>query len=204
MGLKAQARAGRRLGYPFGMPPTESTMVPLGTPAPHFSLPNVDGRTVQLADFAGAPALVVMFLCNHCPFVVHVRGELARLYGDYAPRGVAFVGINANDADQYPDDSPENMRLRADEWGWSFPYLFDETQLVAASYGAACTPDIYLFDGEQKLVYRGRLDDSRPGTDRPVNGADLRHALDAVLAGEMPNPDQKPSIGCSIKWKPSV
>ncbi|HEX5443915.1 MAG TPA: thioredoxin family protein, partial [Pirellulales bacterium] len=152
---------------------TPSTMLPLGTSAPDFSLPDVDGRTVSLADFQQSPALVVMFICNHCPFVKHVAGELARLAKDYQPRGASFVAINSNDATAYPDDSPAKMKEEAQTRGYSFPYLYDETQKVAQAYRAACTPDFYLFDAGRKLVYRGQLDSSRPDSGIPVTGADL-------------------------------
>jgi peroxiredoxin len=184
------------------MAATSSKMLPIGTPAPDFALPDTDGNTVRKADFAGARALLVMFVCNHCPYVVHVKDELARLYADYNDLGVAMVAICSNDADEYPEDSLDNMRLKADEWGWQFPYLRDDSQEVAKAYHAACTPDVFLFDAEGKLAYRGQLDGSRPNNGLPVTGADLRHALEAVLEGEMPNLDQKPSIGCSIKWRP--
>lgn len=180
---------------------TPSTMLPLGTLAPDFSLPNVDGQAVSLADFKQAPALVVVFMCNHCPFVKHVAPELARLAKDYQPRGVAFVGINSNDAAAYPDDSPAKMKEEAKARGYTFPYLFDETQNIAQAYRAACTPDFYLFEGGRKLVYRGQLDASRPDSGIPVTGADLRAALDAVLSGKAPSAEQRPSIGCNIKWR---
>lgn len=180
---------------------TPSTMLPLGTLAPDFSLPNVDGRTVSLADFKQAPALVVVFMCNHCPFVKHVAPELARLAKDYQPRGVAFVGISSNDAAAFPDDSPAKMKEEAKARGYTFPYLYDETQKTAQAYRAACTPDFYLFDGGRKLVYRGQLDASRPDSGIPVTGADLRAALDAVLSGKAPSAEQRPSIGCNIKWR---
>ena len=186
-----------------------STMLALGTPAPDFSLPDLlTGRTVSLADFAEKKALLVMFLCAHCPYVVHVRPELARLARDYADKGVGLVGITANDAAQYPQDAPDPSAAMARAAGWTFPFLYDESQAVAHAYTAACTPDFFLFDRKRQLVYRGQLDDSRPGRgeDRPgrgtLNGADLRAALDAVLAGQSVNPDQKPGIGCNIKWKP--
>ncbi len=181
---------------------TASTMLPLGTPAPAFRLPDTDGETVALGDFADAPALLVMFICNHCPFVQHVRDELARLGRDYLPRGVALVAISANDAEAYPQDGPEAMRREQETVGYSFPYLYDESQEVAKAYGAACTPDFYLFDADRKLVYRGQLDASRPGNALPVTGEDLRAALEAVLAGEAVDPVPVPSIGCNIKWKP--
>lgn len=157
----------------------------------------------SLSDFAGVRALLVVFACNHCPFVVHVRKELANIYDEYSPLGVAVVAICSNDTDEYPEDSPGMMKEKAEEWGWRFPYLFDETQQVALAYRAACTPDFFLFNGEKNLVYRGQLDSSRPNNGVPVSGADLRHAIETVLDGETPDPEnQKPSIGCSIKWKP--
>lgn len=180
---------------------TPSTMLPLGTAAPDFKLMNVDGREVALSDFAGKPALLVMFMCNHCPFVVHVADELARLGSEYMGRGVAVVGINSNDTATHPADSPERMVAEAEERGYAFPYLFDETQAVAKAYRAACTPDFFLFDQDRKLVYRGQLDDSRPGNGVPVTGKDLRAALDAVLAGAAPVSEQRASLGCNIKWK---
>ncbi len=180
---------------------TPSTMLPLGTKAPDFSLPNVDGQSVSLADFAGAKALLVVFMCNHCPYVIHVAPELAKLAAEYQAKGVAVVGINANDAATHPADSPEQMVHEVDSRGYTFPYLFDETQDVAKAYHAACTPDFYVFDKEQKLVYRGQLDSSRPNSGVPLSGNDLRGALDAVLAGKPVSSDQKPSIGCNIKWK---
>ena len=181
---------------------TASTMLPLGTQAPDFSLPNVDGRTVSLADFSGAPALLVMFICNHCPFVKHVADELARLATDYRARGAAIVGINSNDAENFPADSPEKMKEEAAARGYSFPYLYDERQAVAQAYHAACTPDFFLFDGSRRLVYRGQLDDSRPDSGIPVTGRDLRAALDAVLDGKPVAEAQRASLGCNIKWKP--
>ena len=181
---------------------TPSTMLELATAAPDFRLPDTNGRTVSLSDFKDAPALLVMFICNHCPYVKHVRGELAKLGKDYQERGVAVVGINSNDAERYPDDGPDKMRDEARTAGYTFPYLYDETQAVARAYRAACTPDFFLFDKARRLVYRGQLDDSRPSTGRPVTGADLRAALDAVLAGRTVAADQKPSAGCNIKWKP--
>lgn len=183
------------------MAQTPSTMQPLGMKAPDFSLPGVDGKTYSLADFAHAKALLVMFICNHCPFVKHVRSELAKLGKDYQPRGVAVVAINANDAEKYPDDSPAKMKEEAAAAGYTFPYLFDESQDVAKAYGAACTPDFFVFDAQRNLVYRGQLDDSRPTNGIPVTGKDLRAALDAVLAGKPVPAEQKPSIGCNIKWK---
>jgi len=180
---------------------TASTMLPLGTHAPDFALPDTDGNTVQRSDFAGKRALVVIFMCNHCPYVKHVASELVRVSNDYMAKGVGFVGISSNDATVYPDDGPEAMKKEALAQGYQFPYLFDADQSVAVAYNAACTPDIYVFDSEMKLVYRGQLDDSRPKSDRPLNGSDLRNALDAVLAGQPVSAEQRPSIGCNIKWK---
>jgi len=180
---------------------TPSTMLPLGTKAPDFSLPNVDGKTVSLSDFEGAPALLVIFMCNHCPYVKHVAEELAKLTSEYQQRGVAVVAISSNDAANYPDDSPEKMAEEVAVRGYKFAYLYDESQEVARAYHAACTPDFYVFDQDQQLVYRGQMDDSRPDSGIPVTGADLRAALDAVLAGQKPSDEQKPSIGCNIKWK---
>jgi peroxiredoxin len=180
---------------------TPSTMLPLGTPAPDFRLPDTDGRLVSLDDFREAPALLVGFICNHCPYVKHIRHELAGLAEEYRRKGVAVVGINSNDADNYPDDRPEMMVREKAEVGYTFPYLYDETQAVARAYQAACTPDFYVFDKDRKLVYRGQLDGSRPGNPIPVTGKDLRAALDAVLAGRPVGDDQRPSMGCNIKWK---
>jgi peroxiredoxin len=181
---------------------TPSTMLPLGTKAPPFSLPNVDGRNVSLDDFSGAPAYLIMFICNHCPYVKHVAAELARLARDYQAKGVAVIGINSNDIAAHPADSPEQMVHEVESREYTFPYLFDETQAVAQAYKAACTPDFYVFDKSQKLAYRGQLDASRPDSGVPVTGRDLRAALDAVVAGQAAPADQKPSIGCNIKWKP--
>jgi len=180
---------------------TASTMLTLGTEAPDFSLVNVDGRTVSLADFEAAPALLVIFLCNHCPFVIHVADHLAELVREYQAQGVAVVGISSNDVATHPQDSPEQMVREAEERGYTFPYLYDETQEVAQSYHAACTPDFYVFDKDRRLVYRGQMDSSRPDSGIPVRGEDLRAALDATLAGRPVPQDQKPSIGCNIKWK---
>ena len=181
---------------------TPSTMVPLGTPAPSFSLPDTAGKVVSLDDYKGSPALLVVFLCNHCPFVKHVLPQFVELAREYQQRGAGIVGINSNDVSHYPDDAPEKMAELSKAMDFPFPYLYDESQQVARSYGAACTPDFYLFDKDGRLVYRGQMDDSRPGNGRPVNGADLRAAMDAVLAGQPVSDDQKPSIGCNIKWKP--
>jgi peroxiredoxin len=180
---------------------TPSTMLPLGTPAPDFRLPDTDGRTVTPADFKDAIALVVIFMCNHCPYVVHIRAGLAQLAHDYAPKHVAIVGINSNDAKNYPADSPAKMKDEVKSAGYIFPYLYDETQSVAKAYRAACTPDIFLFDRSRRLVYRGQFDASRPGNGVPVTGKDLRAALDAVLAGKPTTGLQAASIGCNIKWK---
>jgi peroxiredoxin len=180
---------------------TASTMKKIGTPAPDFSLINVDGRTVSLADFQGQKGLLVMFICNHCPFVKHVADGLAQLARDYMPRGVAMVAINSNDTATHPEDSPEQMIHEAEQRGYPFPYLFDETQEVAKAYGAACTPDFFLYNAGHKLVYRGQLDASRPGNGVPVTGGDLRAALDALLAGQPVPEKQIPSIGCNIKWR---
>ena len=179
-----------------------STMLPLGTKAPDFRLPDTTGKPVSLKDFSSARALLVVFMCNHCPYVKHVRSGLAQLARDYQPRGLAMVGISSNDVANYPADSPAKMAEEAKAAGYIFPYLYDETQSVAKGYRAACTPDFYLFDQGQRLVYRGQMDDSRPGNGIPVTGKDLRAALDAVLAGKPVSPDQKVSIGCNIKWKP--
>src|SRR5215813_13965342 len=179
-----------------------STMLPLGTKAPDFRLPDTSGKTVSLADFKGAPALLVVFMCNHCPYVKHIRGGLAQLARDYSHRGLAVVGISSNDVANYPADSPAKMAEEAKSAGYIFPYLYDETQEVAKDYRAACTPDIFLFDKDQRLAYRGQFDDSRPGNGLPVTGKDLRAAVDALLAGTSVSGNQKPSIGCNIKWKP--
>ncbi len=180
---------------------TLSTMLPLGTSAPDFSLPNIDGTTVSLSDFDDAPALLVMFICNHCPFVKHIADELAKLGRDYQAKGSAVVAINSNDVQNYPDDAPAKMKEEAESRGYTFPYLFDDTQEVAKAYRAACTPDFYVFDGDGKLAYRGQLDASRPENGVPVTGEDLRVALDAILASQPLAEDQTPSIGCNIKWK---
>lgn len=181
---------------------TPSTMLDLGTPAPDFDLPDTTGKRVTLGDFDGKPALLVAFLCNHCPYVKHIRDEFAALAREYQGKGVAVIAINSNDAKGYPDDSPEKMVEEVRQIGYTFPYLYDETQSVAKAYRAACTPDLYVFDKDRKLAYRGQFDASRPGNGVPVTGSDLRAALDAVLAGKPPLADQKPSIGCNIKWKP--
>lgn len=182
---------------------TASTMLPLGTKAPHFQLPDVvSGKTISLATFAGKKALLVMFICKHCPFVKHVQVELAQLGKDYVSRDVGIVAISSNDVNKYPDDAPEQLKAIAQELYFTFPFCYDESQETAKAYTAACTPDFFLFDAAQRLVYRGQLDDSRPSNGKPVTGEDLRAALDAVLAGQSVNSEQKPSIGCNIKWKP--
>jgi peroxiredoxin len=176
-------------------------MAPLGMAAPDFRLPDTEGRTVSLVNFAKSPALLVAFICNHCPYVQHIRSAFAALARDYQAKGVAIVGISSNDVVAYPADSPAKMKEEKQAAGYVFPYLYDETQEVARAYRAACTPDFFVFDRERKLVYRGQMDNSRPGNGEPNDGADLRAALDAVLAGGKPSADQKPSIGCNIKWK---
>jgi peroxiredoxin len=183
------------------MAQTPSSMVALGNAAPSFSLEDTEGRLVTLEQFADAPALVVVFLCNHCPFVKHIRAGLAAFSRDYQAKGLAMVGINSNDVVSYPEDRPEKMAEEKRAAGYRFPYLFDETQSVARAYGAACTPDFFLYDRARKLVYRGQFDDSRPSNGQPITGADLRAAADAVLQGRPVFADQKPSIGCNIKWK---
>lgn len=184
------------------MAAVNSTMLPLGTEMPSFRLPDVLSGSSAASDELDASVVLVMFICRHCPFVRHVREELARIGRDYQPRGVAVVAIMSNDLEQYPQDGPDGMRQEAEEAGYTFPYLLDETQEVARSYSAACTPDFFLFDGDRKLVYRGQLDDSRPSNGVPVTGRDLRAALDSVLEGREVPQEQVPSIGCNIKWKP--
>ena len=184
------------------MAATPSTMSPLGTAAPDFKLSDPQGKMIALSDFAGARALLVMFICNHCPFVKHIAHGLVDLGNVYQSKGVAVVAINSNDVEKHPDDRPLMMAEEVVSRGYTFPYLFDETQETAKAYRAACTPDFFVYDQDRKLVYRGQLDDSRPSNDMPVTGADLRAALDAVIEGRPVNEDQKPSIGCNIKWKP--
>ncbi|NEO48897.1 MAG: thioredoxin family protein [Moorea sp. SIO4A3] len=180
-----------------------STMLPLGTKAPEFQLPDaVSGETISLETFAGKQGLLVMFICRHCPFVKHVQAELAKLGKDYADANLGMVAISANDADNYPDDAPDKLKEMAQELGFTFPFCHDQTQETAQAYTAACTPDFFLFDANQELVYRGQLDDSRPSNGIPVTGKDLRAAIDAVLGSQPVNSEQKPSIGCNIKWKP--
>jgi peroxiredoxin len=181
---------------------TASTMKELGTKAPDFHLPDVvSGQTISPAIFASKRALLVMFICRHCPYVEHVKHELARIGSDYGEKDVGIVAISANDATVYPDDAPDRLKAMARELGFTFPFCYDESQETAKAYSAACTPDFFLFDAERTLVYRGQLDESRPGSDKPVDGRDLRAALDAVLTNGPVNPDQKPSLGCNIKWK---
>lgn len=181
---------------------TASTMLALGTQAPDFSLPDVvSGKTVSLTDFSGKKALLVMFICRHCPFVKHIQNELATLGKDYFDSELGIVAISANDAQKYPDDAPESLKAMVAELGLKYSVCYDETQKVASSYTAACTPDFFLFDEQQKLVYRGQLDDSRPSNGKPVTGADLRAGIDSTLAGQPVESEQKPSIGCNIKWK---
>jgi peroxiredoxin len=178
-----------------------SLMVPIGTPAPDFRLPDTAGRMVSLADFKDAQGLLVMFLCNHCPYVKHIRSPLAAAVKKYQAQGISAVGINSNDVVEYPEDSPEKMKLEARQHGYTFPYLFDETQAVARAYRATCTPDLFLFDGRRHLHYRGQFDSARPGNQKPVTGEDLTAAVDGLLAGKPPPARQMPSAGCNIKWK---
>lgn len=180
---------------------TASTMLPLGTLAPAFRLPDTEGNIVSAEDFKDAPALLVIFMCNHCPFVKHILDVMVELVKGYQAKGVAVVGINSNDVANFPEDSPEMMAKAAKESDFTFPYLYDETQEVAKAYRAACTPDFFLFDKEQRLVYRGQMDGSRPGNNIPITGVDLRAAIDAVLEGKQVSTEQKPSMGCNIKWK---
>lgn len=177
-------------------------MLPLGTEAPIFKLPDaVSGRTYALDELQSDTATVIMFICNHCPYVKHVQPELVKLAEDYIPEGVKFIAISSNDVENYPEDSPELMHDEAKKWGYPFPYLYDETQAVARAYDAACTPDFYIFDKEMKLVYRGQLDSSRPGNEKPLDGAHIRGALDDLLKGNPISENQIPSQGCNIKWR---
>ncbi|MDZ4861321.1 MAG: thioredoxin family protein [Candidatus Hydrogenedentes bacterium] len=181
---------------------TPSQMIPIDTVAPAFSLPNiVSGRTISISDFSDSKGLLVMFICNHCPYVKHVADEIAKIGQDYADQQLGIVAISANDIETHPGDAPDRMKQEAQSRGYVFPYLYDETQEVAKAYSAACTPDFFLFGADMKLVYRGQLDDSRPGNGLPVTGKDLRGAIDAVLAGKKPATPQRPSVGCNIKWK---
>ena len=181
---------------------TRSTMMSLSSPAPAFILPDVrTGETVTLDTFAGKKALLVMFICRHCPFVVHIQNELAKLGKDYVDRDMGIVAISANDVENYPDDGPERLKELAESLDFTFPFCYDESQKMAKAYTAACTPDFFLFDTDRNLVYRGQLDDSRPGNDKPVTGQDLREAVEATLAGQSVSTEQKPSVGCNIKWK---
>lgn len=181
---------------------TPSNMLPLGTKAPEFNLPDtISGKTISLEGIKGQNGTVVMFICNHCPFVLHVNEALVAIAKNYQEKGIGFVAISSNDVENYPQDGPDNMKVHAKKVGYPFPYLYDETQNIAKAYDAACTPDIYVFDAHEKLVYRGQLDDSRPGNSIPVTGKDLKHALDCLLKGEENKALQKPSIGCNIKWK---
>ncbi len=181
---------------------TLSTMIPLGSEAPNFCLPDVvSGSQLSLADLKSDVATVVMFICNHCPFVKHLQDGLVEVADKYIPKGVSFIAINSNDIQNYPDDSPEKMKEVAEEKGYAFPYLFDETQEVAKAYDAACTPDFFVYDGNLKCIYRGQFDESRPGNGKPVTGKDMRMALDSIIAGETIDWEQVPSVGCNIKWK---
>ena len=181
---------------------TLSSMLPLGTQAPDFNLLDaVSGKSLGLSELKGEYATLIMFICNHCPFVKHIQNELVKLGNDYPAKGVNLIGINSNDVGEYPEDSPENMKILAETIGYQFPYLYDEEQLVAKAYDATCTPDFFIFDQELKCVYRGQLDDSRPGNSIPVTGSDIRNALTSLLSGNNVDPQQKPSVGCNIKWK---
>lgn len=181
---------------------TASVMLPLGTSAPDFRLPDYNGKIVSRDDVRGEKGLLVVFMCNHCPYVKHVAPVLAKLADEYQARGIGMVGISSNDASAYPDDAPEQMKVEAAQQGYHFPYLYDESQEVAQSYRAACTPDFYLFDENLKLVYRGQMDETRPKQGSQPTGKDLKAALDALLAGQPQPQPQHPSIGCNIKWKP--
>lgn len=182
---------------------TPSTMIPLGTSAPAFSLPEVvSGKTVTLETFKSKKALLVAFICSHCPYVQHIKEELAKLGRDYASKDLGFVAISSNDAKGYPDDAPASLKAFSEEQKFNFAFCYDESQSVAKAYSAACTPDFFLFDAARKLVYRGQLDDSRPGNGKPVTGKDLRAAIESVLNGKSQAKEQRPSIGCNIKWKP--
>lgn len=183
---------------------TPSTMAALGTQAANFNLTDVvSGKELTLQDVKGRKGTLIMFICNHCPFVKHISDELVKIGREYPTKGISVVAINANDVDNYPEDSPDKMKQVAQQVGYAFPYLYDESQEVAREYDAACTPDFFLFDNNLELVYRGQLDDSRPGSEIPVTGKDLRAAMDALIAGQPISIEQKPSLGCNIKWKPA-
>ena len=184
------------------MPETPSTMLELGTPLPSFSLPDFNNKTVSDADVKGSKALLVAFICKHCPFVKHIRSEFARFAKEYEAKGLKVVAVMSNSVEEFPEDGPEGMKQEAQEAGYIFPYLYDKDQKVAKAFKAACTPDLFLFDGNGRLAYRGQFDGSRPKNNVPVNGADLRAAADAVLAGQKPSEQQRASMGCNIKWKP--
>ncbi|MDT8407518.1 MAG: thioredoxin family protein [Methylococcales bacterium] len=188
------------------MAATESTMLPLATPAPDFTLPDtMSGQSRSLAELAGSEGTLIAFICNHCPFVLHVKDQLIALANDYRDRGIGFIAISSNSIETHPQDGPEHMRALMQDWGQPFDaYLYDASQAIAKAYQAACTPDFYLFNADLKLVYRGRLDNARPGNEVPLTGADLRDSLEALLAGEAPLAEQYPSLGCNIKWKPTV
>ncbi|MFV1996632.1 MAG: thioredoxin family protein [Acidiferrobacterales bacterium] len=181
---------------------TPSTMLELGTNAADFCLPDTKGKEVCLGGFRESSALLVVFICNHCPYVIHIANALSKFANEYQSKGLGIVAISANDATNYPDDGPEKMAEEVKTHGYTFPYLYDEDQEVAKAYRAACTPDFFLFDAARKLVYRGQFDDSRPGNDKAITGADLRRAVDNVIAGQEPDAEQTPSMGCNIKWKP--
>jgi peroxiredoxin len=184
------------------MAQTPSTIIPLGSKAPDFTLPDtVSGKNLSLNDLKSDKGTVIMFICNHCPFVKHVNKELVKLANNYIPKGISFIAISSNDVANYPDDSPDKMKQMARELGYPFPYLYDESQEVAKAYDAACTPDFFIYDKGLQLVYRGQLDDSRPSNGIPVTGKDIRSTLDNLLAGKSISPEQRPSIGCNIKWK---
>jgi len=186
----------------FHMSLTPSNMMPLGTTAPDFTLPDtVSGTELSLSQLKGLNGTLIIFMCNHCPFVIHIEDELVKLAKDYPNNSLSIVAISANNIDTHPQDGPDQMKTKAEKLGFGFPYLYDESQDTAKAYGAACTPDLFLFDADLKCVYRGQFDDSRPGNNLPVNGKDIREAIDALLNGTPINPQQTPSIGCNIKWK---
>jgi peroxiredoxin len=181
---------------------TPSNMLPLGTVAPSFTLPDtISGKMMSLNELKSDQTTVIMFICNHCPYVKHIQTQLVQLAQDYQPKGISFIAISSNDVEGYPEDAPDKMKEVAERLGYPFPYLYDETQEVARAYHAACTPDFYIFDREMSCIYRGQLDDSRPGNQIPVTGRDVRNALDNILANKPVDPNQKPSMGCNIKWK---